>query len=216
MKADSEKTKKELLSEIIELREICNGQASPGDGLQRKILEDLQMSQLIVDQSPIILFRRDADEPHSLVYISANIRQFGYSREDFLQGRILFRNIIHPDDDKRVDEEIQSYTDRDVEEYYQLYRCITRAGEIRWVEDHTSVVRDESGKRTHAQGILRDITDQKKAEDDLKKVKKNTAASSKPPPKVLFSLMKIRRFSMSTTPTAVWSVTTEKNCSAPV
>ena len=34
----------------------------------------------------------------------------------------------------------------DVEEYTQEYRFLTKTGDIRWVEDQTSVVRDSDSK----------------------------------------------------------------------
>jgi len=52
----------------------------------------LGMAQLIVDQSPVVLFRRKAGiEPNesSLEYISANLRQFGYTPEEFFNGEII-------------------------------------------------------------------------------------------------------------------------------
>ncbi|MFC1859127.1 SpoIIE family protein phosphatase [Thermodesulfobacteriota bacterium] len=46
---------------------------------------------------------------------------------------------------------------------------ITKEGEVRWVEDQTSVVRNTKGLKTHNQGILVDITERKLAEDELLK-----------------------------------------------
>ena len=132
--------------------------------------EALRMAEMIVDRSPVILFRRQAsiDNP-KLVYVSDNIRQMGYTAEQFLSGKINFRDITHPDDRDMIGKEIKKYTEADVEEYTQYYRCITKAGEIRWVEDQTSVVRDAAGNKTHNQGILVDITERKLAEDALRK-----------------------------------------------
>ena len=134
-----------------------------------KILKDLRMSELIVERSPVILFRRLAGDDPRLEYISENIKQFGYSPREFLDDEIRFKEIIHPDDFERVEKEIQAYADEDVEEYTMIYRCITRSGDIRWVEDQTSVVRDETGKKTNNQGVLFDITERKYAEDALNK-----------------------------------------------
>jgi len=134
-----------------------------------RILKDLRMSELIVERSPVILFRRLAGDDPRLEYISQNIKQFGYSPREFLDDEIRFNEIVHPDDFKQVDEEIQAYADADVEEYTMIYRCITRSGDIRWVEDQTSVVRDETGKKTNNQGVLFDITERKYAEDALNK-----------------------------------------------
>jgi len=135
-----------------------------------KVLKELQMSELIVERSPVILFRREAGLEHPrLEYISKNLQQFGYAPEEFFTGDIQFKDIVHPDDQDRVKDEIVAHADSDVEEYTMIYRCITRSGDIRWVEDQTSVVRDENGVKTHNQGVLFDITERKQAEDALRK-----------------------------------------------
>ena len=149
-----EKNKKSLIEEYAE---------------HERILKDLRLSELIVERSPVILFRRLAGDDPRLEYISQNIKQFGYSPREFLDEEIHFKDIIHPDDYERVDNEIQAYADEDVEEYTMIYRCITRSGDTRWVEDQTSVVRDEKGNKTNNQGVLFDITDRKHAEDALNK-----------------------------------------------
>ena len=129
----------------------------------------LQMSKLIVDRSPVILFRRPAGEDTDLEYISENLLQFGYSPEEFLSGDLSYKEIVHPDDHERVKKEIDDYADLDVEEYTQFYRCLTKSGEVRWVEDQTSVVRNENGEKTHNQGIIIDITKRKIVENALRK-----------------------------------------------
>lgn len=158
--------------------EICKLQQTIDDSkknLMKKrsehasVLKELRMSELIVERSPVILFRRVAGDDPRLEYISQNIKQFGYTPKEFLDGEIQFKEIVHPDDHERVSNEIHGYADADVEEYSMIYRCITRSGDIRWVEDQTSVVRDEAGNKTHNQGVLFDITDRKQAENALRK-----------------------------------------------
>jgi sigma-B regulation protein RsbU (phosphoserine phosphatase) len=196
MKTDLEKSKDELVQEIIYLRR----KAAEADQLRRRLddlrkscdelekscavrteelnkecfrrdqtEEALRMAEMIVDRSPVILFRRLAGEQPRLEYVSDNIRQMGYTSEEFLSGEIMFRDILHPDDMERVREEIHGYAEADVEEYTQVYRCLTRDGDVRWVEDQTSVVRDADGVKTHNQGIMVDITGRKLAEDALRK-----------------------------------------------
>ncbi len=196
MNVDNEKTKQELLDELQLLRlkaaeadelkarlkaleaerfllsnqcEERNYELARECAEHRDVAKALRMSQLIVECSPVILFRRLAGDDPKLEYISDNLNQFGYSPEDLLTGTIVFKDIIHPDDHDRVKSEIDAYADADVEEYTMLYRCITKGGDVRWVEDQTSVVRDETGLKTHNQGILFDITERKEAEDALRK-----------------------------------------------
>ena len=197
MKTDQEKSKDELIEELRGLRQqAANAEAlqnhlaevekeckdlkssleTRSQALEKECLirdqtaEALSMAQVIIDNSPAILFRRKAsmDDPR-LTYVSDNVRQLGYTAEEFMSEKISFRDLVHPDDEVRVGEEIRGYTEKDVEEYTQMYRYITRDGDIRWVEDRTSVVRDADGNKTHNQGILVDITERKLAEDELRK-----------------------------------------------
>lgn len=139
-----------------------------------RMLKELRLSEYIVERSPVILFRRLAgartnDEDPPLEYISNNIQQFGYTPEQFLSGEIEYSDIVHPDDHIEIDSTINNYADIDAEEYTMVYRCVTKGGETRWVEDQTMVVRDEHGNKTHNQGIIIDITERKIAEDQLRK-----------------------------------------------
>jgi len=125
MKSDMEKSKDELIEELMILRK----QAEPADELRQRLAdleksnaelqsnletlsnkynhecsyrddteEALRMAEVIVDRSPTILFRRKADDKSTLVYVSNNIQQLGYTAETFLSGRMHFKYIVHPDD----------------------------------------------------------------------------------------------------------------------
>jgi sigma-B regulation protein RsbU (phosphoserine phosphatase) len=132
----------------------------------------LQLAELIIANSPAILFRRlAADDPkqRKMVYVSPNIARFGYRAEDFISGRIMFRDILYDDDSDRILKEIQSFVRRHIETYTQVYRIVTRDGDIRWVEDRTSVVDDPLTGRRYHQGIVIDIHRRKEAEEKLRK-----------------------------------------------
>jgi sigma-B regulation protein RsbU (phosphoserine phosphatase) len=172
MKSDLEKTKDELIEELKDLQARFEERtrALEKECLDRDQTEEaLQMAEVIIDNSPAILFRRIAGDKPRLVYVSDNIRQLGYTAEEFMSEKITFREIVHPDDMDPLAEEIREYAEKDVEEYTQIYRVLTRSGDVRWVEDQTSVVRDADGNKTHNQGILVDITARKQAEEELRK-----------------------------------------------
>ncbi len=196
MRSDQEKSKDELIAELKALRQKADGSDAlqihlaeveksyeelqarfeeRARALERECLdrdqteEALRMAEVIIDKSPAILFRRKADDKSTLVYVSDNIRQMGYTAKEFLSGRIHFRDIVHPDDMERLGEEIKDYAEKDVEEYTQVYRLLTKDGDVRWVEDQTSVERDAAGNKTYNQGILVDITERRLAEEKLRK-----------------------------------------------
>lgn len=123
----------------------------------------LETANLVVEQSPGVLFRWSNQEGWPVEYVSENIRRFGYRQEDLVSGEILYADLIHRDDLARVREEVGLLTDSGKEEFYQEYRIVTPAGEVRWVHDSTTVIRDERGKIVRFQGIVLDITEQKTA-----------------------------------------------------
>ena len=131
--------------------------------------EALHLAEVIIAQSPVVLFRRKAGKKPTPVYVSSNISQFGYSAEDLLSGRVRFTQLVHPDDRDLLVKEIRQFTEADVEEYTQSYRILTRGGEVRWVQDQTSVVRDEQGRKIYNQGIIVDVTPRRLAEEELRK-----------------------------------------------
>ena len=132
----------------------------------------LQLAELIIDNSPAILFRRlAAEDPkqRKMVYVSPNISRFGYTAEDFLTGRIMFRDILYQGDSERTLGEIKAYSDEKAEEYAQFYRIVTKDGAVRWVEDRTSVVEDPDTGVRYNQGIVIDIHERKEAEERMRR-----------------------------------------------
>ncbi|MCP3889568.1 MAG: SpoIIE family protein phosphatase [Desulfobulbaceae bacterium] len=143
------------LSRLLEERDLKTGG-----------FDILPLTELILANSPAVLFRRLASvDPNKrkMVYVSPNISIFGYSPEDFLGGKIMFRDIVYPGDSERTLDEIANFVEQGVENYTTTYRIITGDGEIRWVEDQTSIYEDTSTGLCYHQGIVIDIHEKKKA-----------------------------------------------------
>lgn len=165
MTQESEKTRDDLLALIRQLQ----GRVIELEHQKERVLAgDMEMSRLIVERSPVILFRRRAGENPTLEYVSENIRRFGYEPQPFLAGEIEFIDIVHPEDRKRLVREAERYHEEGLDAYTMVYRCVTRDGDIRWIEDSTTAVLDGNGTKTHYQGILYDITERYRAEEKVR------------------------------------------------
>lgn len=93
-------------------------------------------------------------------------RMFGYTQQEIMdQPDILFK-IVHPDDLALFQSgtELLSHSEGSSLEY----RIITRQGAIKWVNDRTRVVKDETGAIVRIEGIITDITERKKNEINLR------------------------------------------------
>ena len=160
------------VEELERKLEKSDGDLLRQNKLYSQTVEELGLAKLIIEQSPAVLFRRKAGPTGTkptLEYVSDNLRRFGYDPADFLEERIRFAEIVYPEDIDRLRNEIDQFSEADVEEYTQYYRIVAKDGDVRWVEDQTSVVRDEEGNKIHNQGILIDITERRLAEEKLKK-----------------------------------------------
>lgn len=135
---------------------------------QRRAEEQLRQANMVVENSPAVLFRWKSAEGWPVELVSSNVDRFGYSREELLSGAVSFSSMVHPDDLERVAAEVREYTSAGIDRFQQEYRLIARDGGIRWIDDRTVVERDNKGKITHYQGIVLDITERKKAEDELR------------------------------------------------
>jgi sigma-B regulation protein RsbU (phosphoserine phosphatase) len=154
----------EALAEYKRREFQCQAACDGEDEQMRRARRSLELAGMIVENSPAVLFRRRAGLEPGLLYVSENIRQWGYSSTDFLSGRVNFKDILHPDDLDRLGAEIRRIYDTKLVDYAQEYRILTASGEVRWVSDETAVIRDEAGVPLYNQGVLMDITARKRAE----------------------------------------------------
>ncbi|MRR05437.1 MAG: PAS domain S-box protein [Deltaproteobacteria bacterium] len=132
---------------------------------RKQAQEALKKANLILESSPVVLFRWRADNEWPVEMVSGNVIQFGYTPEELLSGMVSFSSLVYHEDLQRVVAEVQDYTCRGETRFEQEYRIVTKEGDIRWVDDRTVVERDAAGKATHYQGIVIDITDRKRTEN---------------------------------------------------
>jgi PAS domain S-box-containing protein len=92
---------------------------------------------------------------------------YGYKQADFMANHLFWFNLIHPEDKhviKSQDDILQNGLPVD----YQ-YRIIRKDGAVRWVENKIIPRLDENGKLMRVDGITRDITARKEADEKHRK-----------------------------------------------
>ena len=119
---------------------------------------------------PVIFLKWFNRDKWPVEYISANISQLGYRQQDFLTTKIRLADIIPPQDLELFARELKgvNQTPRGGDSFKGKFRIHNAAGTISWVYYHIVAARDEKGDVYSYYGYLIDITEQKKAEEDLK------------------------------------------------
>ncbi|HWO10086.1 MAG TPA: PAS domain-containing protein, partial [Polyangiaceae bacterium] len=130
----------------------------------KNVEEALRQANLVVENSPVVLFRWAASEGWPVAYVSQNVVQFGYTPAELLSGDTRYADLVHPQDVQRFNEEVRQYSASGTARFQREYRLVGKGGLVRWVDERTAVERDAQGQITQYQGIVFDITDRKNAE----------------------------------------------------
>ncbi len=124
------------------------------------------MSEL-VESSLLVILVRKAEAGLPVDFVSENVSLFGYEPSDFTEGKLLYSDLIHPEDLEAFGFGVLNNSERGIRNYTQEYRVLTKDGKVRWVEDRTLARYGQKGRIRDYIGFIRDITEQKELEEKL-------------------------------------------------
>jgi len=124
-------------------------------------IAELELIEFIVESSPAIIFRWVIQEGWPVEFVSKNIAQLGYTQDEMLSGKVSWPGITHPDDEPRLQQEVQAKLAKGVETWSQMYRIRAADGVYHWMRDWNILLRDAHKVPRKIQGIIIDITPEK-------------------------------------------------------
>ncbi len=139
---------------------------------KKKLTEELREERELFIEGPVVVFKWKAGEKCIPVeYVSPNIKKiFGYDARDFINEKIRYEDIVHPEDLERISSEARLYGEK-YGYFEQEYRIIDANGRTRWVQDFT-ITRKKDGKIIYYYGYVIDITRRKELEKKLEEERK--------------------------------------------
>ncbi|AVO59896.1 GGDEF/EAL domain-containing response regulator [Pseudomonas chlororaphis] len=140
------------------------------DQLEQAVEErtrELADANIIVQNSPTILYRLRGEPSFTLMYISHNITKFGHVAAQLVASADWAQTLIHPADQAKVRSAMLRILDRDVAGASIEFRMRTGDGAFRWVENRYIPVRNDQGQLVEVEGIILDITERKLAEEKM-------------------------------------------------
>jgi PAS domain S-box-containing protein len=132
--------------------------------LIKNVEEALRQANLVVENSPAVLFRWAASAGWPVLYVSQNVVQFGYEPHELLSSGTKYSDLVHPEDLPRFDQEVREHSASGTVRFQREYRILAKDGQVRWVDERTALERDAQGGVAQYQGIVIDITERKNAE----------------------------------------------------
>ncbi len=120
--------------------------------------------RLLAEQAPDIIYRYEFEPVRGFSYVSPScLAMTGYSAEEHYADPDLGYKLVHPEDADLL----RAATSTGATEL--LLRWVRKDGSILWTEQRNVPILAEDGTLLAIEGIARDITRQKEAEDALQR-----------------------------------------------
>lgn len=136
---------------------------------QRRASEALRQSEerfrLLAENAHDIIFRYRVADPSGMEYISPAVTRIaGYLPEQYYEDPDFPSKVVHPDDRPLFDRMAQNHSPGPVE-----LRWLRRDGSVLWAEQTNALVTDDDGELIAIEGVIRDITPRRQAEEALQR-----------------------------------------------
>lgn len=120
----------------------------------------------LVEQIPAVTYIAALNVPGQLLYISPQIQRLGFSPEEWLADPDGLLKQVHPDDRAALHAAYAGSYESG-EPLRCEYRVATRSGETRWLLNEARIVCDADDAPLFLQGVMIDITEEKRREEEL-------------------------------------------------
>lgn len=151
--------------------------SSKRDKTDREDDETESLLLSVLKNSPDVIYRFNIQTGH-YEYMSPAIRTLGFQPEELMAmsvDEVLSR--VHPQDRPALISQLSEINK--VGEGLSEYRFRNNNGQYRWWSNKMVIIKDDQGKPLYRDGFVRDITEQKKAEENLTKSQRSSAEAQR-------------------------------------
>ncbi len=151
----NEKTLSKAIISLYDISEKIKNRKKV-EKINRQLIEERN----IFTKGNVVIFKWLPGTNWSAKYVSQNVANvFGYSAEDFISGKISFKDIVHKEDVQRVANEVNNAQQNKLDNFeHKPYRIIHKNGKEVWLYDFTTIIRNSKGEIIHYLGYVKDIT----------------------------------------------------------
>jgi PAS domain S-box-containing protein len=137
---------------------------------EQAIRENERFLSTLLSNLPGWVYRCRNDRDWKYEFGSDGMRDvLGYPPEAFMDGgELCYNDLIHPDDRELVWQHVQEAI-ADDEPFQLVYRVRTAHDTEKWLWEQGRAIKDEEGRIICLEGFVSDITEQKRAEDELRR-----------------------------------------------
>jgi hypothetical protein len=172
---------------VESMQKLVQSLEAAEDELRSKEVRLNQLTQSIKEVFWIV-----ATDGSKMHYISPAYEEiFGLSVESLYRDPVSFLAVMHPDDRQSMVDLIA----KDGKSDFELdYRVIRPEGEVRWLRTRGFPIQNDAGEVYRLAGVTEDVTDRKRAEDELRKSEARTRALLRAMPDLMFRMSRAGMF----------------------
>ncbi len=152
-----------------EARRAAEDAALERAALERRLAESEERFEWYAEHTENVVFRMAVPAGNHTYLNRAAIAYYGCSREELLANPALALQVLHPDHHQEFFRQWESIVSgRGCTPTEKEFRAFAKGGEIRWMEPHVRVVNDAQGNPVALEGLVRDVTEQRRTAHALR------------------------------------------------
>ncbi|KAB8041683.1 PAS domain S-box protein [Janthinobacterium aquaticum] len=127
--------------------------------MEQALKDSERQYRTLIRNIPGVSFHRSFGPHWHMIFISDAVYNLtGWMPQDFIEGRVNMRDLVHADDRQRVDDTcVQAAGEK--RDFENVYRILHRDGRERWVRESSGPVLDNDGVVRWIDGVILDITE---------------------------------------------------------
>jgi len=146
----------------------------------RNLADRERQFRMLAENIPGVVYTCLNAEHYTMLYINEQVGTVtGYSKSAFLDQTVNYGDLLHPDDKKDVEQEINRALSARTS-FHLEYRLRTCGGEWRWIEEFgTGVFDSQTGEFRFLLGFFHDITSRRSAAEAHRKLEEQIQQAQK-------------------------------------
>ena len=134
---------------------------------EEELRESRVRHQSLTEQIPDMVYRMSLPDGKYEYVSPASEKITGYTPEEYYSSPKLVTQHLHPDFLEYFREQWSRLLEGHATTFYE-YAIVHKSGELRWMNQRNTLIKDDRGRPVALEGVVTDITDRKKVELELK------------------------------------------------
>lgn len=138
---------------------------------EEKLIKSEERFRRLAENAPDMIYRMSLPDGKYEYVSPVSTEMFGYTPEEFVNSPLLIKKVVHPDFNDYFNEQWEALIAGEIRPFYEYKVIHAKTKEVRWLHQRNMFILDENGLPVTIEGIVTDVTERKKQEVELSKLR---------------------------------------------